>query len=87
MTMIIDLKPRKNVFVPVCQYVLVVSRLTWPRDVNEGLFGCNGRPFYQEATLVSNIRERTEERTRNVVEGCEGRCQWPWARQCNVFES
>ena len=67
MTMIIELKPRKNVFVPVCQYVLVVSRFTWPRDVNEDLFG----PFYQEATLVSNKREGTEAMTRDVAEGGE----------------
>ena len=56
---------------PVCQYVMVVSRLTWPRDVNEDLFGCDGRPFYQEATLVSNKREGTEAMTRDVAEGCE----------------
>ena len=41
---------------------MVVSRLTWPRDVNSDLFGCVGRPFCQEATLVSNSREVMEER-------------------------
>ena len=44
------------------QYAMVASRLTWPRDVNSDLFGCVGRPFCQEATLVSNSREVMEER-------------------------
>ena len=57
--------------VPVCQYVMVVSRLTWSRDVNEDLFGCDGRPFYQGTKMGPMLR---------VVRGVA------WARQCNVFE-
>ena len=46
---------KDNVFVPVCYGS--VSPYLASRDVNSDLFGCVGRPFCQEATLVSNNRE------------------------------